>query len=334
MKKIFITGGAGYVGGKLVPYFLDNGYSVTVYDIMYFGYQHLPLDNKNLNVVSGDIRDNINLKKHAKGHDILLHLACISNDTSFFLDESLSKTINYDCFEPIVVAAKEIGIKRFIYASSSSVYGVSDKPNVTEEHELLPLTPYNKFKGMCEPLLFKHTDNNFEGVVFRPATVCGYSPRMRFDLSVNILTNFGVNKNFIKVFGGNQLRPNLHIDDYAEVCRVLCEADSKDVKNEIFNVGYENMSILDLANKVKENVKNIIKKNDLEIRIEDSNDNRSYHINSDKIYKILGYKPKRSIDLAIQDIISSFNENKFLNTDTFNDDDYFNVKKLKNINAK
>tara|TARA_A100001011_G_C14311185_1_gene845673 strand:+ start:918 stop:1922 length:1005 start_codon:yes stop_codon:yes gene_type:complete len=334
MKKVFITGGAGYVGGKLVPYFLDNGYTVTVYDIMYFGYQHLPIDNENLNIVAGDIRDTTNLKKHAKGHDILLHLACISNDTSFFLDESLSKTINYDCFEPMVIAAKEIGIKRFIYASSSSVYGVSDKPNVTEDHELLPLTPYNKFKGMCEPLLFKHTDNNFEGIVFRPATVCGYSPRMRFDLSVNILTNFGVNKNFIKVFGGNQLRPNLHIDDYSEVCRELCEADSKDVKNQIFNVGYENMSILDLANKVKENVKNIIKKDDLEIRIEDSNDNRSYHINSDKIYNILGYKPKRSIDLAIQDIISSFKEKKFLNTDTFNDDDYFNVKKLKNINAK
>jgi nucleoside-diphosphate-sugar epimerase len=187
---------------------------------------------------------------------------------------------------------------------------------------------------MCEPLLFKHTTNDFEGVIFRPATVCGYSPRMRFDLSVNILTNFGVNKDFIKVFGGNQLRPNLHIDDYAEVCKQLCEAESKKIKNEIFNVGYENMSILDLAQKVKKNVKEILGKDNLEIKIEESNDNRSYHINSDKINKILGYRPKRSIDLAIQEIISSFKDKKFYNTDTFNDDEYFNVKRLKNINAK
>ncbi len=334
MKKIFITGGAGYVGGRLVPFFLDNDYQVTVYDIMYFGYQHLPYKNQNLKIITGDIRDNVKLKKSIEGHDILLHLACISNDTSFFLDESLSKTINFDCFEPMVKAAKEAGIKRFIYASSSSVYGVSDKPNVTEEHELLPLTPYNKFKGMCEPLLFKHTDNNFEGVIFRPATVCGYSPRMRFDLSVNILTNFGVNKNFIKVFGGKQLRPNLHIDDYSEVCKKLCEAESDKIKDEIFNVGYENMSILDLAQKVRENVKEILGKDRLEIKIEESNDNRSYHINSDKIYDTLGYKPKRSIDLAIQNIIHSFQDKKFSNTDTFNDDEYFNVKRLKNINAK
>ncbi|MDC3331819.1 SDR family oxidoreductase [Candidatus Pelagibacter sp.] len=334
MKKIFITGGAGYAGGRLVPYLLENNYQVTVYDIMYFGFDHLPTNNKNLKIITGDIRDTEKIKSSIDGNEIFLHLACISNDTSFFLDENLSKTINYDCFEPMVIAAKEAGVKRFIYASSSSVYGVSDKPNVTEDHELLPLTPYNKFKGMCEPLLFKHTSNDFEGVIFRPATVCGYSPRMRFDLSVNILTNFGVNKDFIKVFGGNQLRPNLHIDDYAEVCKQLCEAESKKIKNEIFNVGYENMSILDLAQKVKKNVKEILGKDNLEIKIEESNDNRSYHINSDKINKILGYKPKRSIDLAIQEIISSFKDKKFSNTDTFNDDEYFNVKRLKNINAK
>ena len=234
----------------------------------------------------------------------------------------------------MVVAAKDIGVKRFIYASSSSVYGVSDKKNVTEEHELVPLTLYNKYKGLCEPLLFKHTDQNFDGVIFRPATVCGYSTRMRFDLSVNILTNYGVNKNFIRVFGGKQLRPNLHIDDYCEVVMKLCESESQKIKNQIFNVGYENMSILDLSLKVKKNVEKEFVNKKLEIKIEESNDNRSYHINSDKIYKVLGYKPTRSIDLAIQDITRAFKEKKFQNSNTFEDEKYFNVKKLKSINAQ
>ena len=215
-KSVFITGGAGYVGSVLVPELLKKNYKITVYDIMYFGDHFLPKDNPNLKIIRGDIRDQKNIKKSCKGHDIFLHLACISNDSSFQLDENLSKTINFDAFEPMVISAKENGIKRFIYASTSSVYGVSKEKNVTEEHPLVPLTLYNKFKGMCEPLLFKHTNKDFSGVVFRPATVCGYAPRLRLDLSVNILTNFAINKNQIKVFGGEQLRPNLHIMDYCD----------------------------------------------------------------------------------------------------------------------
>ena len=202
-KSIFITGGAGYVGSCLVPELLKKNYKVTVYDIMYFGDSFLPKHNSNLKVINGDIRDQNKLKKSCEGHDVFLHLACISNDSSFELDENLSKTINFDAFEPMVIAAKQAGIKRFIYASTSSVYGVSKEKNVTEDHPLVPLTLYNKFKGMCEPLLFKHTDKDFFGVVFRPATVCGYAPRLRLDLSVNILTNFAINKNQIKVFGGD-----------------------------------------------------------------------------------------------------------------------------------
>ena len=181
-NKVFITGGAGYCGSRLVPMLLELGHEVTVYDILYFGSDFLPLKNKNLNLINGDIRDNKKIKETCKGHDVFISLACISNDASFVLDEKLSTSVNLDAFEPMVLAAKESGIKRFIYASSSSVYGVSNQKDVKEDHPLLPLTLYNKYKGMCEPILLEKTDNNFEGVVFRPATVCGYAPRLRLDL--------------------------------------------------------------------------------------------------------------------------------------------------------
>ncbi|MGQ0677534.1 MAG: NAD-dependent epimerase/dehydratase family protein, partial [Rhodospirillales bacterium] len=172
-KKILITGGAGYVGSLLVPQLLDEGYEVLVYDIMFFG-NYLPKNHPRLKLVEGDIRETAKLAPLFKGIDVVLHLACISNDPSFELDEGMSKTMNYDCFEPMVVAAKKAGVKRFVYCSSSSVYGVSDAPDVTEEHPLVPLTLYNKYKGMCEPLLFKHQSKDFTCTVIRPATLCGY----------------------------------------------------------------------------------------------------------------------------------------------------------------
>lgn len=253
MKKIFITGGAGYVGNVLVPQLLEEGYIVTIYDILFFGKETLPTNNKNLTVIKGDIRDIEKIKKHMINQDIVLHLACISNDPSFSLDENLSKTINYDCFEDIVLSAKESKVKRFIYCSSSSVYGVAKVPEVTEKTPLVPLTLYNKYKGLCEPLLFKHISKDFTGVVIRPATVCGYSPRMRLDLSVNILTNYAINKNKITVFGGKQERPNLHIQDMCDVYKLMLIAPSEKIQGEVFNVGYQNYSIAELANIVKKN---------------------------------------------------------------------------------
>ena len=232
MKKIFITGGAGYCGSLLVPFLLNLGYQITVYDIMFFTDNYLPKNHKNLKVIKGDIRDVKKIENESINHDIFINLACVSNDASFELDENLSTSINLHAFEPMVIAAKKSGIKRFIYASSSSVYGVSKKRNVTEDHELVPLTLYNKYKGMCEPLLLKHTDNNFEGVIFRPATVCGYAPRLRLDLSVNILTNHAISKGKITVFGGDQLRPNLHIKDYCNAVLALIQAESVKIKNQ------------------------------------------------------------------------------------------------------
>ena len=332
-KSIFITGGAGYGGSSLVPDLLDSGYKVTVYDIMYFGDSFLPKKNPNLKIIKGDIRDIKKLENSCLNHEFFLHLACISNDSSFELDENLSTSINLDAFEPMVQAAKRSGIKRFIYASTSSVYGVSNKKDVTEDHPLVPLTLYNKYKGMCEPLLFKHTNDNFIGVIFRPATVCGYAPRLRLDLSVNILTNHAVNKNKIMVFGGKQLRPNLHIKDYCDLVKLLLSVPGEKIKNQIFNVGYQNMSIENIANLVKKVVeKKYPDKKEIKIETLPSNDNRSYHINSDKIFKLLGYRAKRSLEEAVADLCVSFKKGQIERS--FDNDWYYNVRTLKSIQAK
>lgn len=331
-KSIFITGGAGYCGSRLVPQLLEKNYKVTVYDILYFGDDFLPKSNSNLKIIKGDIRNSEFLQKSCYDHDVFVNLACISNDSSFELDKNLSTSINFDAFEPMVIAAKKSGVKRFIYASTSSVYGVSDRTDVKEDHPLVPLTLYNKYKGLCEPLLFKHTDSNFEGVIFRPATVCGYAPRQRFDLSVNILTNHAINNKKIRVFGGQQLRPNLHIQDYCDVIEKFIEASSNKIRNQIFNVGYQNMSISDISKVVKKVVQNEFKElGEIEIVTEKSDDIRSYHINSDKIKKILGFQPQRSVEDAVKDLCFSFKKKIF--SETFENDIYFNVKRLKNLKA-
>ena len=331
MSKIFVTGGAGYVGNVLVPQLLNKGYEVTVYDTFYF--KDFLKKHDNLKKIKGDIRDFELIGKSLNNHKIFINLACISNDASFELNENLSTSINLDAFEPMVKIAKEKNIERFIYASSSSVYGVSTEKNVKEDHPLVPLTLYNKFKGMCEPILLKYADKNFCPVIFRPATVCGYSPRMRLDLTVNILTNHAYNNNKIRVFGGTQLRPNIHIQDYCDFVEILIESETDKIFKQVFNVGSENMSVLDIAMAVKKIVERFKNsQNEIDISIEESNDNRSYHINSEKAFDILGFKTKYTIENAVVDICNSFKKNKIKNS--FDDINYFNVKKLKHLNIE
>ena len=332
-ENILITGGSGYCGSIIVPLLLSKGHNITVYDTMFYGNDHLPKNDIKLKLIKGDIRDIPSVKKALRGMDAVLHLACISNDVSFELDERLSTSINYEAFEPLVIEAKNAGVKRFIYASSSSVYGVSDELDVTEDHPLIPLTLYNKYKGMCEPLLKKHTTDKFVGVTFRPATVCGYAPRQRLDLSVNILTNLAVRKNEITVFGGDQLRPNLHVNDYADLCDVLLNAEDSLVADEIFNCGYENKTIMNIANDVKNIVsKRFPDREEVILKVSENDDKRSYHINSEKIFKKLGFAPKLSISDAVNGLCDAFDKN--LLPLSLENDIYYNLKIMKKINAK
>lgn len=331
MKKVIVFGGGGYCASLLVPQLVEEDWHVRVFDTFWYGTDHLP-NHPQLELIKGDVRDLAAVKRALEGCDYVLHLACISNDASFELDERLSTSVNLESFEPLVLAAKQAGVKRFVFASSSSVYGVSESPNVTEDHPLVPLTLYNKYKGLCEPLLLRHTDDNLVGVIFRPATVCGFAPRQRLDLSVNILTNHAVNKGQITVFGGDQLRPNLHVQDYADLCKLLLTAPAVDVSNQIFNCGFQNMSIMDIAKTVKRVVEETFPElGDIPLIVTESNDPRSYHINSDKIFKALGFRPKHSVEDAVRDLCTVFKKGKLPNS--FDDDRYYNVRTMKKIGA-
>jgi nucleoside-diphosphate-sugar epimerase len=327
LKKVFVAGGAGYKGCVLVPKLLAAGYDVTVYDLMLYGREGLP-SHPRLRVIEGDIRDTAFYASSVKGADTVINLACISNDPSFELDSSLSRSINYDCFEPMVKATVDAGVTRYIYASTSSVYGISEAPEVTEEHPLLPVSEYNRYKGMTEPLLLKYQSPTFTTVIIRPATVCGYSPRLRLDLTVNILTNHAVNKGKITVFGGTQKRPNIHIEDITDLYVELLEMPAEKIAGETFNAGYENFTVSELAEQVKRIVeRELPEKAPIAIVTTPSDDMRSYHVSSRKIAAKLGWTPKRSIEDAVRDLCTAFRAGKIPNS--FDDDSYFNVRTVK-----
>lgn len=331
MNRVLVTGGAGYVGCALVPKLLEAGYAVTVYDILYFGADGLPAHPR-LKVVPGDIRDTVALAQALRGCESVVHLACISNDPSFELDPGLGKSINYDCFEPMILACKAAGVRRFIYASSSSVYGVSDAADVTEDHPLKPLTDYSKFKGLCEAVLQRHRSPGFCCVTIRPATVCGYSPRMRLDLSVNILTNLAVNRGKITVFGGSQKRPNIHVDDIAELYVRLLELPAEKLDGEVFNAGYQNHAIAELAEMVRRAVESEFpERAPIEIVASPTDDMRSYHVCSRRIQERLGFTPRRTVEDAVRGLCQAFRGGKL--PGSLDDDRYFNVRRMKALAA-
>lgn len=326
LKKIFITGGGGYVGCALSDYLVEKGYEVTAFDLFLYGEDVFNHRNK-INLIKGDIRDSDLLKDSTKNHDAVIHLACISNDPSFEMNPNLGKSINLDAFEPLVKISKENKVKRFIYASSSSVYGIKSEKNVNEDMSLEPLTDYSRYKADCEKILFKYTSEDFETVVIRPATVCGYSRRQRLDVIVNILTNLAFHKREITVFGGDQLRPNIHINDMIRAYETILLSDKSKINKQIFNAGWENQSV----NQISETVKKIIG-DDIKIIKSKTDDNRSYHISSEKIKKILNFKTKFTIEDAVKDLKKKFEEKALKNT--LDNDLYFNIKRMKKLDLK
>ena len=326
IKRIFITGGAGYVGAVLVPHLLGHGYEVTVLDLMIYGEEVLA-EHPRLTKIKGDIRDRRLLTTSIPNHDAVIHLACISNDPSFELNPSLGKSINLDAFAPLVEISKNSGVSRFIYASSSSVYGIKDEQNVHEGMSLEPLTDYSRFKAECEAILAKHQSDDFTTVTVRPATVCGYSPRQRLDVVVNILANLAYHKGWISIYGGTQLRPNIHIKDMAKAYLALLDAPKEAIAGEIFNIGYENYSVEQLGQMVAETIGP-----NVEIERTPTDDNRSYHISSDKIKKVLSFESLHTVKEAVVDLKQAFDDGRL--TDSLENEYYFNIKRMQAINLK
>ncbi len=323
LKEILVTGGAGYVGAVLVPKLLREGYRVKVLDLYLYGDHVLDSvkDHPHLQQIKGDIRDLGTLQKAIPGCQAVIHLACISNDPSFELDPELGKSINHDAFINLVDISRDSGVRRFIYASSSSVYGVKEEENVTEDLPLEPLTDYSKYKAMCEEVLLKRRASGFETLILRPATVCGYSPRLRLDLTVNILTNHAVTNRVIKVFGGQQMRPNIHIEDMADLYIQSLKWPSDKIDGRTYNAGYHNRRVLEIA----EMVRGVVGQ-DVRIETTPTNDNRSYHISSDKIKRELGFEARRTLEDAVRDLVSAFQAGKIPNSMT--DDRYYNIKMM------
>lgn len=326
LKTILVTGGAGYVGAVLLPKLLRAGYNVKVLDLYLYGDDVLDSvkNNPNLMQIKGDLRNENILKEIIPGCDAVIHLACISNDPSYELDPQLGKSINYDAFLSLVDISKTSDVKRFIYASSSSVYGIKDEPEVTEDLPLAPLTDYSKYKALCEEYLQNAATDDFIVTTIRPSTVCGYSPRLRLDLTVNILTNHAINKGKITVFGGEQKRPNLHIEDMTDLYLFLLKQPADKIHKKIYNVGYENYKVREIAEMVKDTIGGTIP-----IVTTPTNDNRSYHVSSKKIKEELGFEARHSIEEAILELKRAFNEGKVPNP--LEDIRYFNIKTMQAI---
>jgi len=329
MNKILVPGGAGYVGSVLVPELSKKGYEVIVFDT--FWYWESPQEflektglqgNKKVKAIKGDLRSREEVKEALRGVNTVIQLASISNDPSSDLDEGFTHSVNYDGNINIIDESKKAGVKRFIYASSASVYGVKEEPDVTEEIKLEPLTHYSRLKAEIEDYLLGQFDDKFKGVIIRPSTVCGYSPRLRLDVVVNILANLAVNNGKIRVFGGEQLRPNIHIRDMVDIYILLVEIDINRINKKIFNAGWENLKVAEIAEIVRKIVKNV------GVEYVPTDDRRSYHVSSKKITEELGFRPKHTVEDAVRELKKAFEDGKIQNPD---DDKYYNIRLMKKL---
>lgn len=333
-KKILVIGGAGYVGSALVPKLLDQDYDVLVLDTFWFGkdvFNDYLIKNmirfRQLFMLEGDIR-NYDSEKAMADIDCVIHLACISNDPSFELNPELGKSINYDAFLRVINAAQKAGVKRFIFASSSSVYGIKQEENITEDLVLEPLTDYSKYKAFCEMELRMIPTDKLPWVIIRPATICGFAPRLRLDLTVNILTMAALTKGKITVFGGSQKRPNINIKDMADLyVQLIGEPDEK-IIGQTFNAGGDNLSVMEIAFLVQSFFRDYRDKK-VEIEVQPTNDLRSYHVSSQKIKLELNWQPIFNLQDAVFSLVDAFEKGKIPNS---YDPKYYNVKTMQKLN--
>jgi nucleoside-diphosphate-sugar epimerase len=322
---ILVTGGAGYIGSVLTPRLLELGHRVTVFDWLLFGEEPLAAvaDHERFTLVKGDMRDRDAVEALLEGNDfdIVIHLAAMSNDPSADIDEALTKAVNLDALGHIMEASKRHGVGRFLYASSASVYGIKDTPDVTEDLSLEPITLYAKYKAEGERLLAALLDDAFVGVSVRSATVCGYSPRLRLDLTINILTGHAVTRGEIRVFGGDQMRPNVHVQDLVDFYINLIDTPAEVVQGKAFNVTRENATVMGLAELIRDTLGTGV-----DITIVPTVDHRSYHLSGAKAAAELGWTPKHTLQDAVLEIRDALGDGRIADHD---DPIYRNVHYMK-----
>jgi nucleoside-diphosphate-sugar epimerase len=321
-RSILVTGGAGYIGSILVPKLLAR-HRVTVLDALWFGRGGLAsvAHHDNLNLVEGDIRDAAVVDQCLANQDVVIHLAAVSNDPCSDLDADITRSVNSEATVRLMQRAKALGVRRFINASSASVYGIKQEPDVTEDLSLEPLTLYARYKAETEQTLRDLLSDEFEGVSVRAATVCGYSPRLRLDLTINILTYHALTKGEIRVFGGDQLRPNIHIQDLTDFYVSLVDAESAKINGQSFNVVRSNSSVLGLAEMIKAKLGDA-----LTIRTVPTEDNRSYHLSGNKLRAELGFEPRHELDETIDELKAAFADGRIPDPDDYQ---YRNIEVMK-----
>lgn len=328
---ILVTGGFGYVGSRLTPHLLELGHRVRVFDLMLYtdaGLEALQADPRfkdwrsRFELVRGDLRNEASVREALKDVDTVIHLAAISNDPTGEIDDTLTRQVNFDAVGMLLALAKESGVRRFINGSSSSVFGIKKVADVTESLEAEPLTSYSKYKALSEWLVLTASSPDFCAVNIRPATICGYSPRQRFDLTVNKLTADAVRKKVITIHGGKQRRPNVGISDAINLYGLLTQVEAKLINGKTYNFGFENHTVMKIAEIIQEELKDL----NVKLQVTDANDHRDYHISSEKIIKVLGYKPLSSIRAEVGNLRRALESGHFPDIDA---PEYYNMKIMK-----
>lgn len=328
MKRILVTGGFGYVGSRLVPHLLSLGHDVRVLDLMLYtdaGLDSLeastdwPSWKERFSLVRGDLRHERAVRGALEDRDTIIHLAAISNDPTGDIDEVLTRQVNFDAIGMLLALAREAGVGRFINASSSSVFGARTESEINEQLEPEPLTYYSKYKALSEWLVLAAAGPAFCAVNVRPATICGYSPRQRFDLTVNKLTADALRKRVITVHGGTQRRPNVGMTDMINLYGLLVGADPVKISGRTFNFGFENHQVIEIARIIQRELSDL----DVEIKVTETTDHRDYHISSDRILRDLGYKPVSSIRQEVANLRKVLEGGQFADIDA---PEHYNMK--------